>query len=428
MLFGLDEFMLRLGHLKVMCNVACEVGSSWFRIERETAKALTQPVRIASSDESSIAQYLKKKRLCPSCDKLREKPNREVEDFRYPALCFEEEGEDLILRSAVHETQIWWQDWCLADNAVRSRVGAITVDAKAGSKTGISHVIDWAQLVNLITRAGDVSSIGRLITNLSKDAANPYVINFDAIPLAYVLLDADFDMFSRFAPNLLRADVPIRKRDATTLFATTLSELALEAREARYLSTGRKNVLYKNMRDLEGAARRAKKNLDATSTAWHRASSRLETYVDIGMLEKTPGGAHAKFEYVYYPTDALTRAVSTLEKAKDQREWLERHLIAALFASTNDTTIAESELVQLLPEVIATLSRPTGPLPIETLCLGIAWIFAERRTPISLFAVRESIERLAHQRSDLARLSRGAFGDRAEFISIDIRELEKLKI
>ena len=44
LLAGLDEFMLRLGHLSSLCAVAAEVRGSWSRVERELAGALTADV------------------------------------------------------------------------------------------------------------------------------------------------------------------------------------------------------------------------------------------------------------------------------------------------------------------------------------------------------------------------------------------------
>ena len=59
---GLDEFMLRLGHLKVLCNVSAEVDGSLTRIERETAAVLTKPI-VIQPDDNLVIEYLKSKNL-----------------------------------------------------------------------------------------------------------------------------------------------------------------------------------------------------------------------------------------------------------------------------------------------------------------------------------------------------------------------------
>jgi len=432
MLAGLDEFMLRLGHLKVLCAVAADVGSSWFRINREAAKVLTRLVPIPTNELESVAEYLRRKRLCPFAQVgANEHKPKESVNYRYPDLAVESDEEGLHIRSSLGHSQIWWQDLCLASPSIPSRVGAITISGKAGSKTGLSHISDWAQVVGLIGRAGEVSPIGRLIINLRpsdiRDHSNPYIIGFERIALAFTIIGADIDCFSRLAPKLLGAHAPIRKSEGTELFAATVEEIAQEAREARYLSVGRKNKLHKNLRDLENAARRGSHELGSTSTAWHRASSRLETYVDIGLLEKGRGGEGERFEYVYYPTSALERAVQSLEMAKDGRDWLEKHLTFVLFAEEgSESSLGVGELLVDLPDITNALARPTGPLPIDAVAIGLVWLCAERSQTLSISAARDALERLAHTRPEVARLSRGGFGDRAEFISLDVRKLEGL--
>ena len=59
LLSGLDEFMLRLGHLKFLCAVGVDVGSSWFRIEREAANRLVQPQEVPDGRIATVAEYLK---------------------------------------------------------------------------------------------------------------------------------------------------------------------------------------------------------------------------------------------------------------------------------------------------------------------------------------------------------------------------------
>lgn len=434
MLTGLDEFMLRLGHLKVLCGVAVNTGSSWFRINREVAKVLTRPVPIPPESVEPVAEYLRRKRLCPFVRVGKEDEwEKQSGKFRYPELVVESDDDGLHIKSENEPFEIWWQDACLASPRVVSRVGAITISAKAGSKTGLSHISDWAHFVGLIGRAGEVSAIGRLIARLGlsyvEEArhSNPYVIGFERIALAFAIIGADIDCFSRFAPMLLRADPPIRKAEGSRLFANTVQEIAREAREGRYLTVGRKNKLYENLRDLENAARRRNRDLGSTSTAWHRASSRLESYVDLGLLEKGRGGDDERFEYVYYPTTALQHAVETLDDVGNARKWLEEHLASALFAKEcSGTSLDEDTLLAHLPTIASSLARPTGPLPIDAIAIGLAWVRAENDDAISISAVRQALEQLARARPRLARLSRGGIGDRAEFISLDVRKLEEL--
>lgn len=257
---------------------------------------------------------------------------------------------------------------------------------------------------------------------------NPYILGYERLALAYHIVGVDIDLFSRFIPKLLAGKGPLRKADGTELFAQTVMDLCQEAREARYLTPGRKGNLFENLRDLETAAKRGDRPLGGTSTAWHRASSRFETYVDLGLLEKGHTGDSETYEYIYHPTAALEITARTLESATDARAWIEDHLASAIFScECSHTRLTEDELIHLLPDIASSLARPAGPLPIEALAIGLAWATADRGQPTSIAACRQGLEQLAHSRPAIARLSRGGFGDRAEFISLDLRRLEGLK-
>jgi hypothetical protein len=433
-LSGLDEFMLRLGHLKVLCQAAIDVGGSWFRIGREASKRLTAPTTIPAVLRPWVTEYLRRKRLCAIVDAGKEDRGAKSQ-FRYDALVLErtEESAEFTLRGAAPsgELKVWWQDLCLAGPEVRSRVGGVTITGKSGSKTGLSHLMDWAQIVELISPAGEVAAMGRLfrLTRKNEELAgghNPYVLESDRLPMAYCLLGADIDLFSRFAPKLQAADIPIRKAEATELFAASLSEIVQEARDMRTLSPGRTAKLYENYRDLEGPARRSRRPLGGTSTAWHRASSRLETYVDLGLLEKGRTGEQERYEYVYYPTSNMDLAVRTLGKASNGREWMEQYLAAVIFdGQSGEAELPLAELAAILPTVASYLARPAAPLPIDALATGVVCIQADHSASVSIGACRRGIELLAQESPDLARLSRGGSGDRAEFVSLDLRALEQ---
>lgn len=436
MITGLDEFMLRIGHLKVLCRIASIAGGSWFRIARDAADVLTRPTPVPRTLLPEAADYLKRKRLCPvACPDKADVASRDRHNYRYTDIYLEtaEDGPPRIRRFSGTDglVELWWQDVCLASPDVVSRVGAVTASAKSGSKTGLSHVCDWAQFVNLIGRAGQVSPLGRIILHLSfprgrETEVNPYVIGVERLAFASLLLGADIDFFSRFARPLLEARSPIRKADGTRLFVNTVSGLAHEARETRLLSTERRYRIFENMRDLENAAKRGKQDIASTSTAWHRVSSRLETYTDLNLLAKGRGDASERYEYVYYPTTALERAVRSLESARDARDWIESYLTEAILdTECTKQTLTDDEVLQKLPSLVASLGRASGPKPIEAIAVGLACSRAASHQPVSIGACRESIETLARNRPDVARLSRGGFGDRAEFVSFDMRQLER---
>lgn len=430
---GLDEFMLRLGHLKVICGVATEGSNSLGRLEREVAKVLTRPVPITQAARQEVAAYLLEKQLCPTSKAGVAGGDAEEADFRYPDLRIEisSSGQALGMRALapnVPQPTIWWQDLCLASPQVFSRVGAVTVDGKSGSKTGLSHLFDWALALELINKSGQLSAEGHLAVKLGGALQgenwqqNPYVLGNDRLILAYLYFAADVDLFARFAPKLLGAKTPVTKASATELFISTVKEISDEAESARYLSSAQQFRLFQHARELDDSGKRGPRH-KVNSTAWHRASSRVETYVDLGFLEKGKGGEHERYKYLYYPGPSLQRAVASLGASKTGREWLEAGLVSSLYGAESADEPSSEDLKRYLPRIVASIGRPASSLPIVPVALGLAWVGIEDGKPRSLAACRSALERFARDFPQAARLSRGSAGERAEFISFDMRRV-----
>jgi hypothetical protein len=383
-----------------------------------------------------VTEYLERKRLCLVEKGVpRTRSASSSRRFRYPDLAIRKDGDESVLvnLSGTDQIKIWWQDHCLAAPGVTSRVGAITASAKSGSKTGLSHIMDWAQLGGLITKTGELLGVGRLIARLRQAQSigeiNPYILGNERLAFGHQLLLADFDIFSRLIRKIAVAEKPIRKAAATKLFAEAVTEISQEARESRNLSTKGKYAIFDIFKDLESAGRRSGKAIDETSTAWHRASSRLETYVDLGLLDKGAGGEGERFEYIYYPTARLDRALSSLHEESTARDWIERRLASVIYDDVPvNAVIEERVFANVLMPLITCLSRPSAPLPLDTLSIGLAWLLNENGHGASIAACRSSLEALAVERPNIARLSRGGFGDRAEFVSLDVRKLEELQL
>lgn len=133
---NLDEFMLRLGHLTVASTVSAEIGPNLYRITEELAGKLTCPCEIPEHMLPSVSAYLLKKNLCQSSGE------GAAGNSRYPGLKLDlAAGEPMLVVEPNQKVSIWWQDYMLAQPAVASRVGAITVRAKSGSKSGLSHIL-----------------------------------------------------------------------------------------------------------------------------------------------------------------------------------------------------------------------------------------------------------------------------------------------
>ena len=432
---GLDEFMLRLGHLKVLCHIVAIGGGSRHRISQEAVEILEKPVHVDFRTDASVAEYLYRKRLCRvitlNCNELESK-----RELRYPDILVKQVDSKSFEFSDFQEnasnSTIWWQDYCLADSRVRSTVGAVTTEARSGSKTGFSHVFDWANSLELIAKNGQILPKGKLLTSMRSsdhDAkildSNPYLLGPETVILAYAYLIQDMDIFARLLPKILSADQPLTPSVCGCLFVEALEGAVTDGEHSSQLSASAHHKIYQQLRDLKKATRRSKKDIGKTSTAWHRAASRFETYVDLKLLDKVRRGSEEKFKYVYYTNSSTQFAGETLEEANSTREWIDKYLSAIVLGNSDrEQRLNESELLCILPNIVKRLSLPTRLLPIDAVLLAIVRDASETGIQISIGLARDSIEKLARTRSDLARLSRGTRGEKAEFVSIDVKRME----
>lgn len=431
---GLDEFMLRLGHLKVLCRVARETGGSVARIQREMAGVLTEETPIPPLLVPAVARYLREKHLCAIGSPIGGSDVAETSrDFRYPDLWLDEDSDETIHWNAevLTEPRVWRQDFWLADPLVRSRVGGVTVHrGKAASKTGLSHIFDWAAILDVLTASGDLTPEGHLLANIGMEllptsSSNPYVIGHDRILLAFLVVLADFDVFARFISGLTEAKAPIKKQEGIRCFAASIDALAGDAEVDRGITSSQQFRILQALRELDNAQTRLRraKGDESSSTAWHRTASRLESYVDLGLLEKGVHSEGERYQYLYYPTTLLTRAANTLKTATSLENWI-AHALVSTFSSQEaiEQPVTADDVLPLLPKLGTLMRRSGSPLPIAALSVGVAMMLAEANRPASLAAIRSAIEGISARWPEKARLSRGSSGERAEFISIDNRD------
>lgn len=433
-LAGLDEFMLRPGHLSVLCYIAEEIGGSWSRIQREASSFLANPQPVEPADNAAVAQYLAAKSLCKA---VRRADGRlvEIKDPLYPDLEVSEstDGEWSVASITQHdEILVSWQDCQLADPAVRSKVGGISSTGKFGSKTGLSHVCDWAQLLELIDSSGKITPIGRLVVPPGEGsslgiAKNPYVLGSERVAFAYQYITKDFDIFSRLLKRLAVAKDPLTRATCRKMFVESLLECANDADNSPMFTGSSRFSLMQQIRDLEKAARSSKKTIDETSTAWHRAASRVEMLTDIGFLTKDDRSQDDKYRYVYFASDALHAAVRLLEGYESADSWIEANLINVLSVGRGSSSVSgaddPSRLLAEVAHVASSLHIPTSQYPIDCLTIGVAIRDFSRGQTRSLASLRAGIESLATHFPEEARLARGRTGVRAEYISLDLRKL-----
>nr|WP_166488075.1 hypothetical protein [Mesorhizobium ciceri] len=299
---------------------------------------------------------------------------------------------------------------------VPSRVGAVTVGGKSGSKTGLSHIFDWAVLLDFVSRSADLTPEGRLVAKIRarSGATNPYLIGLERVVYAWSFVRADFDVFKGLVLALAEVGKPIKKKDAAFIYAEIISGLAEESEKSRSMSSSQKQPLFDALADIERAARHGELP-GSTSTAWHRTSSRMETLVDLGLLEK--GSQSRSYEYFYMPTARLSDAARTIGSQTTYNAWVNENLIA-LFGPKNLISGTPELTIELLNDAMTLITSGTPLVSIDHLSLSLAILAAEGGTKLNLNEVRTSVLAFARQHPDVVRPSAGRYSRDAEFVSV----------
>ncbi|WP_456683401.1 hypothetical protein [Bradyrhizobium sp. S3.14.4] len=294
-LAGLDEFMLRPGHLSAICRIATTDGGSAFRFERAVTSKFCELVPVQDELKPAFARYLRVKGLSPVEANRKGGPDKETE-YRYPALRVIDPGkagETVASDDGVVMGQ--WQDVSLADPDVPSKVGAISFGGKRGSKTGLSHLFDWGGFLGLFNDAGALTNFGQLIGKffdvIGTPNANPYVFGQERLIFGFLIVREDFDMFATLVELLALETDPLRKQSAMRLYVRAVTLLSERAEASRDLSQGRRQDLFSLWREVKP---KREGDDQIASTAWHRIAARLENLVDLGLLRKEPSAAASR--------------------------------------------------------------------------------------------------------------------------------------
>ena len=420
-LTGLDEWMQRVGQLQIICAAGTQA-EGVHRLTRRTGEILSEPVALKPVDYDRFATFARHKRLAPLSGK---QSGRAKSRYPHLAVRTDSHGDHLELLEA--HAEVWAQDYWLSQTEVGSKTGGVTVSGRVGSNTGVDHLIQWAQKADLLTRVGQLTPLGYLLSGWDSgvedggERPNPYARSPFSLVAGFCLVRADLDIFSRFLPKLLTATPPFGKKEGARMFGEAVGEVADEADADLRLSSGRRRAVIEVRRDLERAARRSKSrdDLGATATAWHRAVSRLEAYVDLGLLSKVHGQTSHSYKYKYVPTPILRTTADSLSAGLDALTWIEADFFDCLAAPNASYWEPElPDLLDMLPAAAAVLRRGRAPLPIDALGLWLVMAAESEDSKLTLAQARTRLRELAEAHSDRVRLMRGERGERAEFISL----------
>src|SRR5207302_1335962 len=152
---GLDEFMLRLGHLSALTEIAADVGASRNRVLRAFAEWLTHLTPVLPGDYANLGTYLVRKKLARVAQSGREEkePQTRARYAEYVIRLSSDGRVEDIVPPAGEPITVWREDHLLADPRTPSKVGAVTVETRdITNKSGVSHLIDWALALDVLDR------------------------------------------------------------------------------------------------------------------------------------------------------------------------------------------------------------------------------------------------------------------------------------
>jgi len=436
---GMDEFMLRLGHLKVLLDILATGSGNRQRLARRLAEDLTQLVPVSPGQLQDVGRYLAEKELSHvSSPDGTSKPPHPKARYKHLRVHLGSAGsiERVVDNHSGGPVRIWFQDLAIADNRTRSKVGAVTTDREQlTNKSGVSHLIDWAVILGAANKRLGLTAVGRTLRSLCeklgaeealRGTTNPYIIGAERVVFLWLLAQVDGDVLVRLLPALAGRE-EIVKGEAMEMMLSLAAAIQDDLNKNK---NGTSSTALRALRSLKEdlgillpsqRARRSK----PSSTVWHRISSRLEALTDVGLLEKTDTkGIRRHFEYYYRPTAALRVACDSLEGATSLHDWAANHIVDFTAASLDVQLLNEGCEAELFDAALLTTGQ-TG-IHIDSFAIAAATLALARGKRLTIGRARQALEDLATRRPEIARLSRGYVGSGAEFASVIVSKLESL--
>lgn len=432
---GLDEFMLRLGHIKVLLKPLKTTYGNRTRIARDLAIALTSKVNVPTNAIAELGVYLMNKKLA-QVRRSDGSITRAHPRARYCLLTvvLSPDGTVSSIEPPPNERNlnIWYEDLCLADGRLPSKVGAVTVDTREiSNKSGVSHLVDWSVILGVANRRLGLTAVGRAIEIVYAESltasplnSNPYLMGAEKLAFARALFAADGDFLGRLILRLAERS-SLSKTEAMTLGIEIADSMLAEANRSVNLVSVATSRLVRDLKaDVSGNAVRESQKAKPSSSAWHRMSSRLEALVDIGFLTKIDlQGRNRSFDYYYRPTDILIRASDGLSRAAAPSAWADAEL-AGVF-EISDGLDKNSDARAEMAKALSLCLGPTG-IHIDSYAIVASCLALMQGKLLHISEARSTLTKFAIDEPALVRLSRGYAGSRAEFASISVRDLEKV--
>jgi hypothetical protein len=340
-------------------------------------------------------------------------------------LTLENQGKPIRIKNRQRgQIEVWFQDKAIADLRTPSKVGAVTVEVREiSNKSGVSHLLDWAAILGILSARHSLTAHGRMLASVSRHLAkgeeNPYIIGAERVAFGWLLFSFDADVI----PPLIRelaASSAVTKGDAMEMIVQVYNQMQKFASTHQNSLSSRATRGIRELREDLGG-RRAMLAEKPTNTAWHRVSSRLESLVDLGLLQKQDfEGGSRQYDYYYRPTSRLL-ALHTALQSQNLATILQTSLAAILF-NGQLKSISLSDEAEILFNAVRMLMGPTG-VHIDSCAVGASVLAADRGILLEPGTARERLINLALQHPEVARLARGYTGSGAEFMSVSMTQL-----
>ncbi|MDG6906773.1 MAG: hypothetical protein JRN20_13415 [Nitrososphaerota archaeon] len=435
----LDNFMIRLGHLKAIAITFDYKIRSKDSAVRRTKEAICREVRLRVDSDDDLSSYISQK----SFEGVRRKS-------RFDDIAKTETGA-LIWRSGrlrnqqVTDYGFQLQDVYLSSNLLPSNLGAVPEE-------NIHELVDWASWLGLLSRSNYAKTVwGELLSSITppseiaalrdgKRSPNPYLIGRERSFFLFILLGLDGGIILRMLRST-NEDQEFTRDSVLATFLSNLQELS------RVLSGHGTYGVVNELRDLRELTDTIKRELDSKSrpiTGLMRVSPRLENLVDLGILDNVSKSDHLRFEYIYRKNrrgmvmaQYANRILGEPSEVQESRQFTDRvgsFLKKEFFGSVNETYETGCRRIDspkdILPHFVRAyrlLARSIGPRPILPLAVVAGIKAMEEGVFFECEQVEGALLELSREYPGKIRLSGGRYEQGVEMVVLDKSLVEDAK-
>ncbi len=425
----LNNFMIRLGHLKAIASVASTRSENISFYERKLYRVIGTRFRVTLTDHPDVQRYITQKAFHGRERESRfsDVSTRQLQDGTL----------DLVWSSGsqkgsqVLEYSVEAQDFYLADSSLPSNLGA-------ASEENMKEIIPWASWLGLINEhTYSIQTLGQLLLNLTPPEElaafrqpaidkNPYSINGkngQRFLFLFLLLSRDGDLLCRLYPKLSQSG-RFSRVDAVRFLVESLEELKGVLRKTEPLGYLAEMKSIKELVETVEAERdekeRGKRKRELTGM--QRVSPRLENMVDLGILDNVSED-RPKLSYEYLPSDATRRFASACPEILSDFNTYINTKFGSMFKEIYQLPVRSSvddDLVfNFVVQAYRKMQREVGPRPIVPISINAIALALEQGVLFELARASDVLNAMREKYPGKIRLSGGRYGGKIDFVVID---------